>query len=163
MAKKTATNIVEVWNWLINVLEGGELTATEQAALVHVIARINRNMWTPTKINPKLIAAAIDKDTRTVKTALSKIVSLNILTEEEGVYYLGNIKRNPIPDSGRSERNFQFKNQHDISSDVANRNTSDDDGTAGARPNTAGDGNSEQAQPASKRRKLFNTNPAEES
>lgn len=161
MAKKTATNIVEVWNWLINVMESGELTATEQAALVHVIARINRNMWTPTKINPKLIAAAIDKDARTVKTALSKIVNLNILTMKDGVYYLGNVRNNKIPandDGGK----LHFRSQHDANNRTIQQDPSRNDGAVDSGTNPDGEEHSAQTKPAGKRRRLFNANTTEE-
>lgn len=154
MSRKTATNIVEVWNWLINVLESGELTATEQAALVHVIAKINRNMWTPTKINPKLIAAAIDKDARTVKTALSKIVSLNILTEEEGAYYIGSVKHNQIPDSDTG-KHFQFRHKAGSGVSDIQQDSRGNVSAVGRGANSNSDQHTAQTQSADGSRKLF--------
>ena len=153
MARKTATNIVEVWNWLINVLEDGTLTATEQAVLVHVIAKLNRNIWEPTKVNAKLIAAAVDKDPRTVKAALAKFVDLKILSINEEAYYFGEqFKHNPIPsaDTGR----FRFR--AGAGKGNAGKAEGAVDGTDSGDGHTESDGTAEGAEPAGNRRKLFN-------
>lgn len=90
MAKKANLSIVDIWNWLVNeVLETGELNANEQATLIHIVAKINRNIWRPVKINSKVIAAAIGRDNRTVQTAINKLVDLNILQQSEGGISIG--------------------------------------------------------------------------
>lgn len=153
MARKTATNIVEVWNWLINVLEDGTLSATEQAVLVHVIAKLNRNLWEPTKINAKLIAAAVDKDPRTIKAALAKFVDLKILNINEEAYYFGEqFKHNPIPsaDTGR----FRFRAGTGKGNAGKTEGAVDATDSAGGRTESAGV--VEDAEHSGSRRKLFN-------
>ena len=151
MAKKTATNIVEVWSWLVNVMEEGSLNAVEQATLFHVIAKLNRNLWKPAKINTKIIAAAINKDPRTVKTAIQKIVNLKILRETEGEYYLGEQFKNHTIPTDSDEPRFSFKRGGNVTADSdANHDTDNGRGTAEGVGTVKGVGT------AGRRRKIFN-------
>lgn len=157
MTKRTPTNIVEVWNWLINVLESDTLTATEQAILVHVIAKFNRTLWTPTALNKKMLAAAVNKDTRTITAALAKFVDNEILTETEGVYYLANVEHNTIPARSATAK-FQF-------ADTSQRDSARH--KEPARPDTAGthtrsESTAEGDKPARKRRDIFKQDNAEQ-
>lgn len=151
MAKKTTTNIVEVWSWLVNVMEEGSLNAVEQATLFHIIAKINRNLWKPAKINTKIIAAAINKDHRTVKTAIQKIINLKILTETEGEYYLGDQFKNNTVHAGNDEPRFNFKREGNVTADSdADSNTDNRSG------NSESAGNVKNAGASSRRRQIFN-------
>lgn len=87
---KLKISIVDVWNWLANeILESGELNANDQAVLFQVIAKINRNLWRPVKITPRIVAAAISRDTRTVKNSLEKLEKLGILKSSEAGEEIG--------------------------------------------------------------------------
>lgn len=108
MAKNTPTNIVEVWNKVAPELESGDFSATEQITLIHVIIALNRNLWTPTKINPAIIAAATRKDKRTIRAAINKLIKLGALQQNQagGIFIGKTISDKPsVTDNPRDSRN----------------------------------------------------------
>ena len=112
-------NIVDIWNKFFQLANSGTLSANEQITLVHIIGHINRNMWKETKIEKKIIAAAISKDVRTVKTAIKKLVNLGIITETEGGFNIGgqpkpkqSRKRAAISKSARDDKTNYDEEQH---------------------------------------------------
>lgn len=89
MAKKNSLSIVSAWNWLINVIDTNILTSSEQLVLLHLIKFINRNFWKPIKLDPTVLAKSTNKDNRTVKKALSTLITKGFVTQSEGGYFIG--------------------------------------------------------------------------
>lgn len=147
MAKTTPTTIVEVWNkTIVPALESGDLSATEQAVLVHIAIALNRNLWSPMKINAKLIAAATDKDRRTVTSAINHIAELGIITNDSGVINFGKQYNSYIRDN-------QAKNNVTAADLIR---AGQNDGPDTSRKSRNGDDVSDRTQPSKKRRQIFN-------
>lgn len=137
MAKKTPTTIVEVWNKkLVPKVESGELTAIEQLTLFYLAISLNRNFWEPAKVNAAMIAAAMNKDKRTIQKAIRHLIELKIVFEtEEGEITF--------------EQGYRTVSRiEDRASTVQDANN---DGTA-----SGGESDSEESKSAGRGRRLFN-------
>lgn len=106
MSKKQLS-IVDVWTWFTNTLDSQNLTSSEQLTMLHLIKHINRNFWQPIKISTNALARSINKDARTVKTALSSLFKKNLIYSENDYIQLGIF---PSPDKSPSSKNFDVKN-----------------------------------------------------
>ena len=155
-------NIVDCWNWFFTIANSGDLNATEQAVLVHIIGHINRNIWSDTKIDSKIIAAAISKDVRTVKAAIKKLVKLNIIVETEGGYNIGQQPAKPRKRAKRAESAGISSQNTTVSRIDANARIDDNNGRERISESsivrdqeTTGDGDVSNIKPVARRRRLF--------
>lgn len=88
MASKKKS-IVDVWTWFTNVLDTNNLSASEQLVMLHLIKHINRNFWEPINITTNALARSVNKDARTVKTALSSLLKKSLIHQDGDNLQLG--------------------------------------------------------------------------
>lgn len=79
-------NLIDAFVWAFNQIENRALTTVQQNALLHIINRLNRNMWKPVPIVPKALAASMSVDTRTATKAIDYLIKSGIITETQGGY-----------------------------------------------------------------------------
>ncbi len=82
-------NLVNACTWFFNLIDNQTLTSSEQLILLHLIKFLNRNFWKPTPLSISALCRSSGKDARTVKNALSRLISCGIITESENGYFLG--------------------------------------------------------------------------
>lgn len=75
--------LTDAINWAFNIIENQDLTDTQQLTLLHVINRLNRNFWTPTKISVKKLSAVMQKDPRTINDAINFLLNEGHLSKDE--------------------------------------------------------------------------------
>lgn len=88
MAKKSL-NIIAAFTWLSNCLDTQNLSASEQLVLLHLVKFLNRNFWKATTLSQHMLAKAIGKDDRTVKTALKKLTEKGLVIQSGGEIHIG--------------------------------------------------------------------------
>ena len=86
---KSKVNIVSAFTWLSNCLDTQTLSASEQLVLLHLVKYLNRNFWKATSLSNHMLAKAIGKDDRTVKTALNKLIDKKLVVKKGGELYIG--------------------------------------------------------------------------
>lgn len=147
-------NIVETWNDFFTIANSGALNGNEQIVLIHIIGHINRNMWRDTKIDLKIIAAAISKDVRTVKNSVKKLLNLGIITESEGGYNFGKQPQSkPRKSKKRDSVSKQPTNTSKSNSDEETNNESEEQ--IDGRENTTSGDNVGIVATSTRRRRVF--------
>lgn len=122
--KSLKINLVTAWQWLEKELEERDLTANQQLTLFHLFIKINRNFWKPARVSLNKLAAACNKDKRTVKKAIDDLIELGLIIETEGGYYIGfgNVEQNNRITTQNRQRNGEIES----SGNVAARGSADE-------------------------------------
>lgn len=114
MANKKKS-IVDVWTWFTNVLDTNNLTASEQLVMLHLIKHINRNFWEPVNITTNALARSVNKDARTVKTALTSLFKKSLIQQDGDNLQLGLFPMKPLlqqqPDTKKTANNAADSNK----------------------------------------------------
>lgn len=119
-------NIVTVFNWYCNLLDTQILTSSEQLILIHLMKIFNRNYWQPTEINTTAICRSCGKDSRTVKSALTKLQNKNLIrTTKQGLFLNVNNeepekKENPTAKSNKEKTDTVGNNPYYTPEDIEN-------------------------------------------
>lgn len=108
-------NLISVWTWAYNEIDNNsdDYNKAEQLALFHIIGRLNRNEWQPTRIGIKRLAASMNSDKRTVEKAIDGLKKKNMIEETEGTF---NVTFKGAGDNGGAKDNARDseKNSGDV-------------------------------------------------
>ena len=79
MARKNEPTIINVFNWLSNVIDTQELKLSDIGLLTQIIKNLNRNFWKPLKMSIYKIAKNSGSDDRTIRDALKRLAMKNVI------------------------------------------------------------------------------------